>query len=151
MGLLDELRRELERAVVEAQRANTPPVAGPPRPPQAPPPAARTNTRDTGKSTAVTKRIGGRLVRTPLARGEMAGSPVSQEATSADFQRKVRTLEASEAGALNALPGAAPAFDLGLPGAKDAGTPIGKLSFALPDLVRALILGGLLGPPKGRR
>jgi hypothetical protein len=179
MGLLDEIRRELQNALEEAQRQAeagapgaarpAPPGPVPPRPSQgasvgAPRPpvdwpkpgrkianAAQTAARSTATAP---QRVDGRLQRERLERPNAAPAGVparSDEPTTEDFRRKVESMQAEEPVALGALD----AFDLGLetaaPGGAGAPPVVGDLTFSPRDVLRAFVLGEIIDEPRSRR
>ena len=160
MALLDDLKRELERALEEAKRTSeagpSGPVAQPPRRPAAGPtpmpPQGRAVGRlgETVRSTAPTQRVGGRLLKDKLERGPAVPTvtAVPREATEADFRRKVAAMQQGEASALNALP--ASAFLEPTAAAPLAAEPA-SLRFTPGDILRSVILSEVLGTPRGRR
>ena len=135
--------------------AQAPPRSQAPPRPQAPPPSRTTAFSQAPPPSgtpaprpALTQTLPQRTARLaePIrqaARQPSAGGPaVADETNRGDFERQERELMASEPSALNAL-SAAPAFVSAIP-------PNGLFS-GTDDLVRAIILQEVLGPPLSRR
>jgi hypothetical protein len=115
-----------------------------------------------GEQAGLTQRVGGRLQRVNLEK--TATAPHSMPPTAEDFRRKVDALRAGEPESLGALP-VNRGFDLGLDGPATTGAtpkstsrPANRepeaeshvLTFGQQDIIRAVVLGGILGEPKGR-